>query len=193
MKLLEVCGLLALATTLTIAPVSCVFATGSSQDSGIQTNAELDPSSRSIVQVQIEPGSPAFEWVRSQLAGQAARAERLTLRIEYAEGYSPDHLELAQFGLSQPTSTVAKTNFDVSNPPRPTGSGRTIDQRTTVTEFCQSYVAVNGVTHTADIEYHYAWRKPRDSQGRVIEDAEPEWTLVGITVKEAMPLMASTC
>ncbi len=193
MKCTEVCGSLALASILTIAPGSCVVAMGSSQGSGTQTSEALDQDSRNIVQAQIEPGSPAFDWVRSQLAGQAATAKRLTLRIEYAEGYSPDDAELLQVGLSQPTLTDAKTNFDVSNPPRPIGAGRTLDQRAVVTEYCQSYMSVNGVGHTADIEYHYAWRKPLDSQGRVIQDAEPEWTLIGVTIKEATPVVASIC
>lgn len=193
MKILEICGPLALATTLTIAATSSVFAKDSVQSSGTETIAELDQSARGIVQVQIGPGSPAFEWARSKLAGQAPTANRLALRIEYAEGYAPDDLALIQSGWAQPAVAEAKTYFDVTNPPLPVGPGRTIDQRTTVTEFCQSYLSVDGVRQSADIEFHYAWRKPLDSQGRVIEDAEPEWTLVGYAVKELMPLAASVC
>jgi hypothetical protein len=90
-------------------------------------------------------------------------------------------------------SADASTRIDLFDPARPSGRGRAIDQRSTVTENCQSFFRINGVPHTADIEYHYAWRKRLDSQGRVIEDAEPEWTLVGYTVKELMPLAASVC
>jgi len=186
-------GSLAFATILAIAPTSRVLAGDFLQGSDAETRVELDQSSRSIVQVQIRPGSPAFEWVRSKLAGQAPIAEPLALRVEYAEGFAPDDLGLFQSGLAQPTLAEAKNGLDLTNPPFPTGPGRTIGQRTTETEFCQSYLSVNGVRQSADIEFHYEWRKPRDSQGRVIEDAEPEWTLVGYTVKELMPLAASVC
>ena len=86
-----------------------------------------------------------------------------------------------------------RTRFSFDDAPEPNGPGRDLGQRASVTAHCQSHTTVNGSLHTADIEYHWEWRKPVDDQGRVIEAAAAEWTLVGVSIRDLTPAASSVC